>query len=124
MLKTDTEFNYEGYGRQKCRCGIRIHELGGINAVVMTELDDNPGTSVTNGAELLASQICDAYGLDPNYTIFIEHYVHVDDETYDLVMFGRARGIKSSREQGWSLVSPKWKRLTEQAVHALVGGTP
>lgn len=44
------------------------------SVVVVTELDDNPGTSVTNAAEHLATVVCDLYTLDPERLRWIEHY--------------------------------------------------
>jgi hypothetical protein len=120
MLKVDTEFRYKGYGNLDSKCRIRIHEFGGIHIVVVSELDDNQGTSVTNASEHIAQQVCAAHELDSNYVVFIEHYPAEkgirDDETYDLVMFARTAGGR--------LVSPKWKHLSKEAAFALIGGTP
>lgn len=42
--------------------------------VIATELSDNPGVSVTNFAEGLATLVCRRFSIDPEKLIWIEHY--------------------------------------------------
>jgi hypothetical protein len=84
---------------------------------VATELPDNPGTSVTNYAEHLATAMRRQYGLKAEEVIWIEHYPEAKDrrkEDFDLVRFV---GI-----EGDSFRNPVWTRITEQAVDELIAG--
>lgn len=56
----------------------------------------NPGTSITNNAEIIFKLVCDRYNLDPMRVIWIEHYDyqtkdqsrdHGTTETFDRVFF-------------------------------------
>jgi hypothetical protein len=42
--------------------------------LIASERPDNPGTSVTNAAEELASQACEKLGIDPDKLVWIERY--------------------------------------------------
>lgn len=53
-----------------CICDIEIIK----NLVIATEMPENEGTSVTNMAEYLATQVCQEFGINPKHLIWIEHY--------------------------------------------------
>jgi hypothetical protein len=57
-------FQYRGFYGCPSVCSLEILRLAdGRAAVIATELDDNPGTSVTNVAEHLASEVCDRFAI-------------------------------------------------------------
>ena len=111
-------YDYKGFwGCESC-CDIQAHKRGdGKYVFIATELPDNPGTSVTNYAEHLATAMRRQYGLKPQEMIWIEHYPEAKDrrkEDFDLVRFVATDGD--------SFGSPVWTRLTEQAVDELIAG--
>lgn len=68
-------FDYAGLHGRPARCGLEIIELSdGRTVVIATELSDNPGVSVTNFAEELATIVCRMFLIDPRKMIWIEHY--------------------------------------------------
>jgi hypothetical protein len=88
----------------------------GKHIFVATELPDNPGTSVTNSAEHLATAMREEYRLKPEDVIWIEHYPEAKDrrkESFDLVRFAVV---------GDTFRTPVWTRITEQAVDELIAG--
>src|SRR5213076_1744871 len=93
-------------------CDIEAHRRNdGKYVFVATELPDNPGTSVTNFAEHLATGMRSQYGLKPEELIWIEHYPEAKNrrkEDFDLVRF---LGM-----EGDAFRTPVWTRITEQAV--------
>lgn len=99
-------------------CDIEVHQRSdGKYVFVATELPDNPGTSVTNYAEQLATAMRTQYARKPRDVIWIEHYPEAKDrrkEDFDLVRF---LGM-----EGDSLRTPVWTRITEQAVNELIAG--
>ena len=54
-------FDYEGYHKCESHCLIEIHKHEKCTLVIATEADDNPGTSVTNMAEHIATEVCKQY---------------------------------------------------------------
>ena len=60
------------------RCRVRVFraaEAPDHAVVLVTDLGDgNPGPSVTNAAEEIATEVLRRYGLDPARTLFVEHY--------------------------------------------------
>ena len=108
MLKI---LHYLGYGECHSKCGYEIKDFGGEITVILTELKDNPGTSVTNKVEFIASLIYSKYLSDkPVSDIkWIEHYPRRGkiEETFDLV------------ELTWLVekkmfITPRWSRLSKQ----------
>jgi hypothetical protein len=107
----------------RARCFVRIWDSVEAVVVMLTELPDNPGMSVTNACEDIATRIVQDFGIDLQRTRFIEHYPeektlhygteHVRKETFDEIFFtwdskGRAD-------------EPHWKPLTKGEVERLVG---
>lgn len=88
-----------------CRCRLRIYRCEGVDVVILTELADNPGMSVTNAIEELTASVSATYALDET-AIFIEHYEHMPP-TYDLVAVGTG--------------APRWRRLVGEEVERMTG---
>ena len=61
-------------------CHLRIIQNRTATIVIATELATNPGMSITNAVEVLASKIVKQFHLNPKTTRFIEHY---GQESYD-----------------------------------------
>jgi hypothetical protein len=111
-------YHYRGFwGCDSC-CDIEVHKRSdGKYVFIATELPDNPGTSVTNYAEHLATAMRRQYGLKAEEVIWIEHYPEAKDrrkEDFDLVRFV---SIEAD-----SFRNPVWTRITEQAVDELIAG--
>ena len=111
-------YNYKGFWNCDSCCDIEVHRRSdGKYVFVATELPDNPGTSVTNFAEHLATAMRSQYALKPEELIWIEHYPEAQNrrkEDFDLVRF---LGM-----EGDAFRSPVWTRITPQAVDELVAG--
>lgn len=119
------------------RCRIRIYQRDGeLPVVVCTELDDNTGMSITNAAEMVASQVLDSHRHDfPAYHssgkpfVWIEHYqtgsrgTRTDPATFDLVEFEHYEVRDELRGRVWhkEIGSPSWKALDRATVERLVG---
>ena len=122
-------FEYRGFHGCQSFCKLQVLPLAdGRTAVIATELEDNPGTSVTNVAEQLASFVCDRFGIDPDHLVWIEHYGYPsatrpkEPRSYDLVTFWRPPPEKirwlapvlRARPDGWPGYSaePEWREMT------------
>ena len=93
--------------------------------VVLTELRENEGRSITNAAGRLAAEVMAAHGLER--PVIIEHYpaeAHPPDPaTYDLVTFPSYTPHEITDIDGWcwTLEAPKWKPFSREATETLVG---
>lgn len=105
-------FPYTGYGTINSVCGVFVLRHAKPVAVVLTELPNNPGTSVTNRAEKIASLVRAKYlntHLDPAAIRWIEHYPP-------------GRGISAHESFDWltfdwnaktsEYSNPRWTRLS------------
>ena len=116
-------FDYAGYWGCDSHCDLFI--IG--NLVIATEASDNPGTSITNMAEHLATRVCYHFSLDPEAMIWIEHYPERGHEylhrpiaeSWDLVNFDR--GVETDGTTRF--LHPKWKHLEFETVEALKAQT-
>ena len=110
-------YNYKGFwGCDSC-CDLEVHRRSdGKNVFIATEVPNNPGVSVANCAEHLATAMRRQHGLKPEDVIWIEQYLEAKDrrkEIFDLVRFA---------VEGDSFRTPVWNRITEYAVADLIAG--
>ena len=104
-------YNYIGFDGNYGICDLEIIK----NLVIVTEISENEGTSITNMAEHLATQICQEFDIDPKNLIWIEHYPQRGEwkeypESYDLVQFNlNANGVLSD---------PRWTGISKEVVDA------
>ena len=107
-------YNYEGFHGCACICDLEITK----NLVIVSEMPENEGTSVTNFAEQLATQVCREFEIQPKHLIWVEHYPERGDwkelgypESYDLVSFNlNDNGVFSN---------PRWTGITPAVVDAM-----
>ena len=123
---------FRGPSGVRSACHVRLYQpeeageaLGDASVVVVSELANNPGTSVTNAIEQIAAAVMNAqdFGRVP---VFVEHYppeaTGGREETFDLVVFGH-HGIREIARGGiWckEIGPPTWKPLGRRAVEVLV----
>jgi len=113
----DKMIQYRGHGPMIGLCRLRIYNIAGRQIVVIvSQFPDNPGTSITNVAESLATQVYeDELKCPRNGMIWIEHYVtpsYPEVETYNRVTF-------KDTEEGFA--DPEWEPMTGDQVEAIVG---
>ena len=113
-------YEYPGLRNRSSKCDLEILRRGQTTLVICSELVDNPGTSVTNFAEGLATLVCQADAtIDPCHLIWIEHYPEREagrwqkpfPETWDLVTF--------QERTGRVFRGPHWRRVSAGAMAAL-----
>lgn len=111
------QFPYIGYFEAESFCKVEIVGTNHHALIVMTELKNNPGTSITNRSERIAEEIVHRYGLEPGRCVFVEHY---NEHSYN-------GGRKS--DVHWSIVTynwqnkrasvPEWKYITTEQFESL-----
>ncbi len=123
---------FRGPSGVRSACRVRLYQpedageaLGDASVVVVSELANNPGTSVTNAIEQIAAEVMDAqdFGRVPT---FVEHYppeaTGGREKTFDLVVFGHHEIWEIMHGGIWrkEIGSPTWKPLGRRAVEVLV----
>lgn len=115
--KLDFLLVYNSPNNREGTCRVEIWK-GSPCIVVLTELADNPGMSITNASEHICSHIVDNHGLHNTPVIWIEHYFYGDgrkDETFDLVVFPISNNLHGHFNP------PGWRPLSKEAVDQLIG---
>ena len=114
----NTHYGYFGYGQQMAFCDLEVYTLAdGRTLAIVTELDGNPGASVTNRAEVIFTQLMRSFNLaDPAQLIQIEHY-GPDDILPEHWHRVTCESYNSGLEQ---YVNPDWEPLSYQEVQDLI----
>lgn len=127
-------FAYSGFHGCRSICDLELITLSdGRTVAIVTERADNPGTSITNIAEHLASWVCNQFQIDPDRLVWIEHYgfasTPIAERTFDLVKFSRlpAGRMAWSMPPGETLLRqtpahfhrPRWRTMTDPDWHDL-----
>ena len=115
VLEIDTAAN-----AQAGKCRVEVWP-GKPIIIVISELPDNQGMSVTNGIEHIASAVISKLQIHNTPIVWIEHYPVSElrgEETFDLVTFAHDNaytgGALIVRQAGW-------RPLTKSAVRQLIG---
>ncbi len=119
--------NLHGYDRTAF-CRARHYKAGDKSIIILTELDQNQGTSVTNKIEWIALELLELWQLDKDNTVWIEHYpdcggeMHRGDalfaESYSTVKF---KWIKDSWHNKWRFGQPDWAAIPRSLVEYELG---
>ncbi|MCW7072214.1 MAG: hypothetical protein OCU12_07835 [Methanophagales archaeon] len=116
-------FHFLDHNKRSAQCDIVYHP--GDHILIMSERDDNPGMSVTNACELIATAWYNDVrrrGLSvpkPDEFVWIEHYPANDIRplpTYDRITFTWKHTLHNDV---WTAFSPEWERIAEKALTEL-----
>lgn len=121
----DFVFYYDPPGKDGGICRVRIYRHGQLPnqniVVIMTELADNYGASITSASEVIATQLCWEQELNPGRTIWIEHY-----PVHQLSPLGNPKdkerfAIVTYTWQGQEAISPTFLAVDKETVETLTG---
>ena len=129
-------FDYKGYHGCESHCLIDLYRHpNDLTVVVATEPDydvEDSGTSVTNAAEHIATEVCKQYNIPMLKLVFIEHYDYQSfhsrgrEETWDLVTFTRerapVRGHWDYPRGEMVFTTAKWQPLSVEQKDRLIAG--
>ena len=112
ILEVETKFKWHSeIGKKDCECGLRIYKISFNQAIVIvSELKDNPGRSITDEALTLIHLVCYKFGLNLTNTMWIEHYPEgylKEEDTYDEIKL--------------EMFDINSKRINKQRLEALLG---
>lgn len=116
----DFVFHYRPHGLREGYCRVQLFAASQGAVILLTELPGNPGQTVINAAEWIATALTRQYQLDPQQTIWAEHQVDRNqanrppdpslDEYYDQMTFQWARGA-----DGWQASDVAWSHHSSAA---------
>jgi hypothetical protein len=94
-------------------CEVDKAEASGLTVVMVSELPcgQNPGMSITNAAETIATFVCRRFDIPHDKLIYLEHWPvnayetgRKEQASFDMVVF---------RSQNGALHNPHWRPLTD-----------
>ena len=111
-LNVDTIFTWQPDGQEiDNQCHLLIYYLAYNQAVVIVrDLGNNPGQSITDNVPQLVNLVCYRFGLAPSKVMWLEHSppeYRQDEDTYNLVMLTLDLVLR--------------QRVTQQSLERLLG---
>jgi hypothetical protein len=127
---------FEGYRNFDSHCRMRVYRTtDGTPMIVLTEVDDNPGTSITNRAERAHYLAWRRIGSPEGGVYCVEHYPGYpnpkeDAEHLDWVQFDEAPDgspvlvplVVNGQNVGMKFLNPDWHHLPREEFDRLLGG--
>lgn len=103
------EYHYKGYFDVPSTCGLIITANESGVSVILIELNDNPGTSVTNCYKEIATELVNKHpllkGCSKDKISWYEIYFPGEhDETQDMVKLTWDESTKSYSNQKWTRI--------------------
>jgi hypothetical protein len=141
---------FEGYFNCESHCRMRVYQTtDGTPMIVLTEVEDNPGTSITNRAERVQYLAWRRIGSPAAGAYFVEHCPgypnprdavldgeHLDWVQFDEALDGSSEASEAQRRQrkpvlmplvvngsnvGMEFRHPEWRRLPREEFDRLLG---
>jgi hypothetical protein len=119
MLTIDQIYRYRSLAAQRQGyCRLRIYkQRDGGQTVLLTEVPNNPGQSITAASDVIATGLVARYHLDPATTLWIEHWPADPsdkpiEDVYASVKYTWKDGVASN---------PRWRRLSLERVEVMTG---
>ncbi len=110
----------DGLGRL-CRCNLYVYLNATCAVVIASEREDNPGASITNSYEHLATGVWQKLGLPLNQTTWIEHYTSEArfgwPETFDQVALTPQPETPMTSAR---LIEPHWSPFSRTELETLI----
>jgi hypothetical protein len=117
MLKIDQIYRYRSLAAQRQGyCRLRIYNRRGNHLVVLTEVANNPGQSITAASEVIATGLVKRYRLNPATTRWIEHW---PADTRDEQSEASYAAVKYDWQEGVA-TSPHWQALSLERAEAMM----
>ena len=108
--------SYRDARGEVCRCDLLVYRNREAAVVIATERADNPGSSITQSYEHMATGVWQKLNLPIDHTLWIEHYradFWLDvDERIDFVHL---------EVEGARLVEPRWHRGSRHELELILG---
>ena len=117
MLIYDDIISWRANGESDSNCRLQIIKLGGAGVawlknyyIVVSDLGNGSGTSITNSAAFLIPYVCRAHDIDVSKMVWFEHYPHKGSDfapTLDVVVPGLSNSCCGS--ECANMISIAWR---------------
>jgi hypothetical protein len=98
------------------RCRVRIYAREGTErTVLLTELDDNPGESIANVCDQLATALTARWKLDPRKTRWLHQ-----DATLESISTGFEE-VEFTWVDKQTATAPRWREISDELAMTLTG---
>ncbi len=117
LPERDELLHYTDFNRVEAHCRLRTYRSPLGLVVVLTEVTDNPGASITNNVLVVLAAARRRLGVTDDNAMFIEHY---DDSSYPE---GRGQYSTFARisAEGFGESKHKWQHMPHTLVLDLLG---
>lgn len=119
MLTIDQIYRYRSLAAQRQGyCRLRIYKRrAAVHTVLLTEVSNNPGQSITAASEVIATGLVARYHLDPATTLWIEHWpadsrASPMEDAYAAIKYQWTNGVAAN---------PSWQRVSLERAEEMVG---
>ena len=114
----DETFEYLGLHSFPSKCRLRaFEEAGKPTVVITTELPNNPGTSITNAAALIAAQVYQWLERPERGITLIEHYEKDGEEAYAEERFAL---VTFPQSEGGHFEDAAWRHIEKSDVEEMI----
>ncbi len=103
------------------QCRVRIYPAQRRTVVVISELADDSGVSITPTIEELAIQICEAFQLDPEQVRWVEHHPAGVIDPQGRVFSSDIYDLVRLTWTGRRLSNPEWSPSSREEIEQLIG---
>ena len=120
-IKEDLNYRFRGYfnerGEPNSSCWLRVYELRPGSYLVIASEYGNQGTSVTNCAASLSTQVWVELGSPVGFT-FIEHYPPLGGHAENFSI------VECAKRDGAFVDPPAWRPIRRAFLEGLLGLSP
>jgi hypothetical protein len=121
MLKVEQIYRYRSLATQRQGyCRLRIYNRRGNHLVVLTEVPNNPGQSITAASEVIATGLVKRYRLNPTTTRWLEHWPADPRDAQSVAAYAAV----TYRWQDGVASSPRWQNLSLKRAEAMTETCP
>lgn len=118
MVQIDQIYRYRSLAAQRQGyCRLRIYARRSGHVVLLTEVANNPGQSITAASDVIATGLAARYHLDSATTTWIEHW---PSDTRDKLSKDSYASVKYTWKDGVAS-SPRWRHLALEQAEAMTG---
>lgn len=109
LWQVEDEFELFAYMAANGMDGVclieRIDLPDGRTVVACLQAPGNPGVSITNNVEWIATQVCERFGIAADRMVWLEHYPWIQPDEWDRVFF-------APHPPHGDFANPEWIKMT------------
>lgn len=113
-------FTYTSKNKLKGMCKLEVYRKWKGVIIVATEMPNNPGQSITNTAETIATQFLRKYNISPQGMTWIEHYDEEQVKAGHIIAESFARVHFEFDWLACKFINPTWVYVSPETYRRLI----